>query len=118
MRRDVFQAIADPTRRAILVLIASQAMTPNALAEQFGTTRQAVSKHIKILAECQLLKQEKVGREIYYHFDATQMIVIEQWLEQFKQHWENRFDQLEHVLINLNSKENENKNKSSNEFFH
>ena len=117
MRRDVFQAIADPTRRAILVLIASQAMKPNALAEKFGTTRQAVSKHIKILAECQLLKQEKVGREIYYLFDATKMIVIEQWLEQFKQHWENRFDQLEHVLINLNSKENENKNESFNGFF-
>lgn len=108
MKRDVFQAIADPTRRAILVLIGSQAMTPNALAEQFGTSRQAVSKHIKILAECQLLKQKKVGREIYYHFDASKMEEIEQWLEQFKGHWENRFDQLEHVLINLNSNEDEN----------
>ena len=113
MRRDVFQAIADPTRREILAMIASQAMTPNALAEQFGSSRQAVSKHIKILAECQLLKQEKVGREIYCHLDATKMIVMEQWLEQFKIHWENRFDQLEHLLINLNSDENENKNKSS-----
>jgi DNA-binding transcriptional ArsR family regulator len=117
MRRDVFQAIADPTRRAILVLITSQAMTPNALAEQFGTTRQAVSKHIKILAECQLLKQEKVGREIYYHFDATKMMEIDKWLEQFKKHWENRFVQLDHVLINLNSNEDENKNKSFNGIF-
>lgn len=117
MRRDVFQAIADPTRRAILVLIASQAMTPNALAEQFGTTRQAVSKHIKILAECQLVKQEKVGREIYYHLEASKMVEIERWLEQFKKHWETRFDQLEHVLINLNSNEDENKNKSFNGFF-
>jgi DNA-binding transcriptional ArsR family regulator len=117
MKRDIFQAIADPTRRAILVMIASKTMTPNALAEQFGTSRQAVSKHIKILVECQLLKQEKVGREIYYHFDATKMIEIEQWLEQFKQHWENRFDQLEQVLINLNSNEDENKNKSFDGFF-
>lgn len=108
MRRDVFQAIADPTRRAILVSIASQAMTPNVLAEQLGTTRQAVSKHIKILAECQLLKQKKVGREIFYYFDATKMIEIEQWLEQFKKRWENRFDQLENILINLNSNEDEN----------
>ena len=115
MRRDVFQAIADPTRRAILVLIASQAMTPNALAEQFGTTRQAVSKHIKILAECQLLKQEKVGREIFYHFNSTKMIEIDKWLEQFKKHWENRFNQLDHVLINLNS--NKNENESFNEIF-
>jgi len=117
MRRDVFQAIADPTRRAILALIATEAMTPNALAEQFGTTRQAVSKHIKILAECQLLEQKKVGREIYYHFNPTKMVAIEQWLEQFKKHWENRLDQLEYVLINLNSKENENKNKSNDGVF-
>jgi DNA-binding transcriptional ArsR family regulator len=117
MRRDVFQAIADPTRRAILVLIASQAMTPNALAEQFGTTRQAVSKHIKILAECQLVKQEKVGREIFYHFDASKMLEIDKWLEQFKKHWEDRFNQLDHVLINLNSNEDENKNKSFNGIF-
>ena len=116
MKRDVFQAIADPTRRTILALIASQAMTPNALAEQFGTTRQAVSKHIKILAECQLVKQEKVGREIYCHFDPTKMVEILQWLDQFKKHWENRFNQLEHVLINLNSNEDENKNKSFNGF--
>ena len=100
MRGDVFQAIADPTRRAILVMIAAQAMTPNALADKFGTSRQAVSKHIKILAECQLLNQEKVGREIFYHLEATKMIEMEQWLEQFKKHWENRFDQLEHLLIN------------------
>ncbi|HLN73337.1 MAG TPA: metalloregulator ArsR/SmtB family transcription factor [Prolixibacteraceae bacterium] len=112
MRRDVFQAIADPTRRAILELIASQAMTPNALAEQFGTTRQAVSKHIKFLAECQLLKQEKVGREIYYQMDSTKMIAIEQWLEPFRQHWYNRFDQLENILNHLKTNEHESTNKS------
>ena len=73
MRRDIFQAIADPTRRAILGLLALQAMTPNALAEHFNSTRQAVSKHIKILTECEVVKQKQTGREIYYHFDAQKM---------------------------------------------
>jgi DNA-binding transcriptional ArsR family regulator len=107
MKRDLFQALADPTRRAILVLIASQAMTPNALAEHFDTSRQAVSKHIKVLTECQLLTQEKAGREIFYHFNPRKMKEIDNWLDQFKQHWEDRFDQLDQVLINLNSKNNE-----------
>ena len=107
MKRDVFQAIADPTRRAILVLIAAQAMTPNALAEHFDTTRQAVSKHINVLVECELVKQEKVGREIYYHLNATKMKEIDKWLEQFKKLWETRFDQLDQVLFNLNKKQNE-----------
>ncbi|MCE7060831.1 MULTISPECIES: helix-turn-helix transcriptional regulator [Dyadobacter] len=101
MRRDVFQAIADPTRRAILSLIALQAMTPNALAEHFDTSRQAVSKHIKILTECQLVRQELSGREIFYHFNAKQMKEVDQWLEQFKKLWEDRFNQLDQVLINL-----------------
>ncbi len=107
MAQDIFQAIADPTRRAILVLIASQAMTPNALAEHFDSTRQGVSKHIRILAECQLVKQEKVGREIYYHFNPKKMKEVDKWLEQFKKHWESRFNQLDQVLINLNPKKNE-----------
>jgi DNA-binding transcriptional ArsR family regulator len=107
MKRDIFQALADPTRRAILVLIASQAMTPNALAEHFDSTRQAVSKHINILAECELVKQEKVGREIYYHFNPTKMKEIEKWLEQFKKHLEDRFNQLDEVLTNLKPKKNE-----------
>jgi DNA-binding transcriptional ArsR family regulator len=103
MKGDIFQAIADPTRRAILVLIATQAMTPNALAQHFDTTRQAVSKHIKVLAECQLLTQDKVGREIHYYFNPLKMKEIDHWLEQFKKHWETRFDHLDQVLINLNS---------------
>ena len=107
MKRDVFQAIADPTRRAILVLIATQAMTPNALAEHFDSTRQAVSKHVNILAECELVKQEKVGREIYYHFNAAKMKEVDKWLEQFKGMMESRFDQLDQVLFNLNKKQNE-----------
>lgn len=103
MKRDIFQAIADPTRRAILVLVTSQALTPNAIAEQFDTTRQAVSKHIKILNECELLEQHKVGREIYYQLKIDKMKEIDKWLEQFKEHWENRFNQLDQVLINLKS---------------
>ncbi len=107
MRRDIFQAIADPTRRAILVLIATQAMTPNALAEHFNTSRQAVSRHIQILTECQLLHQEQVGREIYYQFNPAKMKEVDQWLAQFKKLWEDRFDQLDHLLINLNSNNDE-----------
>jgi DNA-binding transcriptional ArsR family regulator len=101
MRRDIFQAIADPTRRAIITLIALQAMTPNAIAEHFATTRQAVSKHIKILAECQLLKQEQTGREIYYHFNPQKMKEVDEWLEPFRARWEDRFNQLDNVLNNL-----------------
>jgi DNA-binding transcriptional ArsR family regulator len=105
MRRDVFQAIADPTRRAIISLLALQAMTPNALAENFHTTRQAVSKHIKILTECQLVKQEQSsGREIYYHFNPKKMKEIADWLEQFRKMWESRFSQLDNVLKNLKNK--------------
>lgn len=101
MKRDIFQAIADPTRRAILVLIASQAMTPNTLAGEFDITRQAVSKHIKILNECELLEQKKVGREIYYHLKVNKMKEIDHWLAQFRTIWEQRFDQLDTVLSNM-----------------
>ena len=104
MRRDVFQAIADPTRRAILSLIALQAMTPNALAEHFASSRQAVSKHIKILTECQLIKQEQSGREIYYHFNPKKMKEVDKWLEQFRVMWEDRFNQLDNVLKNQKNK--------------
>ncbi|UUF16743.1 MULTISPECIES: ArsR/SmtB family transcription factor [Flavobacterium] len=107
MKRDIFQAIADPTRRAILVLVSANALTPNAIADQFNTTRQAVSKHIKILNECELLDEKKVGREIYYQLKIEKMKEVDQWLEQFKKIWENRFSQLDQVLINLKSKKNE-----------
>ena len=100
-RRDVFQAIADPTRRAILLLLASHAMTPNALAEEFHTSRQAVSKHIQILTECELVKQEQKGREIYYHFNADKMKEIDKWLNQFRELWETRFNQLDDVLSTI-----------------
>ncbi len=101
MRRDVFQAIADPTRRAILSLIASQPMTPNAVAEHFDSSRQAVSKHIKILVECQLVKQEQQGREIYYHYNPKKLKEVDKWLAPFREMWEDRFNQLDDVLKHL-----------------
>lgn len=101
MRRDIFQAIADPTRRAILGLLALQAMTPNAIAEHFDSTRQAVSKHIQILVECEVVKQQQTGREIYYHFNPNKMKEIDLWLERFRKLWEGRFDQLDNLLENL-----------------
>lgn len=107
MKRDVFQAIADPTRRAILVLIATHALTPNALADEFDISRQAVSKHIKILNECELLKQEKIGREIYYQLEPEKLKTIDQWLEQFRKIWETRFDQLDDILLTIKNQKNE-----------
>ena len=98
MRRDVFQAIADPTRRAILTLLALHAMTPNAIAEHFDSSRQAISKHIKILTECELVKQEQNGREIHYHFNVQKMKEVDIWMEQFRAMWETRFDQLDNLL--------------------
>lgn len=104
MRRDPFQAIADPTRRTILGLLAIHAMTPNALAEHFDASRQAISKHIKILTECQLVRQEQSGREIYYHFDSKKLKKVDQWLQPFREMWEDRFNQLDNVLKNLKNK--------------
>jgi DNA-binding transcriptional ArsR family regulator len=104
MRRDVFQAIADPTRRAIIALIAMQAMTPNALAEHFHSSRQAVSKHLRILTECKLLRQERVGREIHYHFSPRQMKQVADFVEPFRQMWETKFNQLDRVLTNLKAR--------------
>lgn len=108
MRRDVFQAIADPTRRAILSLIALHAMTPNAIAEHFDSSRQAVSKHIKVLVECKLVEQNSDGREIYYHLNPKKMKEIDKWLEQFRKLWESRFDKLDGVLKQIKNKKNGN----------
>lgn len=101
MRRDIFQAIADPTRRAIIALIALQAMTPNAIAENFNVTRQAISKHLRILAECELVKQEQHGREVYYSLEINKLKEIDKWLEQYRKIWETRFDQLDRVLSTI-----------------
>ena len=103
-RRDIFQAIADPTRRAIIALIALQAMTPNAIAEHFDTTRQAVSKHLRILTECELVTQKQEGREIYYQLEINKMKEIDKWLDQYRKIWETRFNQLDGVLSNLKDK--------------
>lgn len=103
-RRDVFQAIADPTRRAIIALLAFQTMTPNAIAEHFDSSRQAISKHIQILTECELLHQEQAGREIHYRFNPEKMKEVDIWLEQFRAIWETRFDQLDKVLKNQKNK--------------
>ena len=101
MRRDIFQAIADPTRRAIIILIASQAMTPNAIADNFHTTRQSVSKHLRILSECKIINQEQQGREIYYSLEIDKMKEIDKWINQFRKIWETRFNQLDKVLLTI-----------------
>jgi DNA-binding transcriptional ArsR family regulator len=101
MKQDIFHAIADPTRRAILTLIAIQALTPNAMSEKFDMSRQAVSKHIKVLQECELIKPEHSGREIYYHFNPTKLKELDNWLAQFRKIWETQFNQLDNVLSTI-----------------
>jgi DNA-binding transcriptional ArsR family regulator len=105
IRRDIFQAIADPTRRAIIGLIAMQAMTPNAIAEHFENSRQAVSKHLRILTECELVKQEYRGREIYYSLEIEKMKEIDKWLDQYRKIWEIQFNQLDNVLSTMKKNE-------------
>ena len=100
LRRDVFQAIADPTRRAILLLLASQSMTAGAIASNFNTARPTVSKHLQILTECDLLKQDQQGREMYYHFNPDKMKEIADFIEPFRNLWEERFNKLEHMMKN------------------
>lgn len=104
LRRDVFQAIADPTRRGILTLLATQAMTAGAIAANFDTARPTVSKHLQILTECELLSQEQNGREIYYHLNAKKMKTIADFLEPFRNKWEERFNKLESVMKKYKSK--------------
>lgn len=104
LRRDVFQALADPTRRAILLLVASQSMTAGAIASNFDTARPTVSKHLQILTECELLTQEQSGREMYYHVNAKKMKVVADFIEQFRQIWEDRFNKLETVMKKYKNK--------------
>ena len=106
MKKDIFQAIADPTRRAILTLIAIQALTPNSMAEKFDMSRQAVSKHIKVLQECKLIRPEKSGREIYYHFNSKKMQELDNWLAQFRKNWEIQFNQLDNALSIIKKQKN------------
>lgn len=106
-RRDPFQAIADPTRRAILVLLASQTMTAGAIAGHFDAARPTISKHMQILSECELVAAHQQGREIHYELKPDKMKAIDHWLEQFRKIWESRFNQLDQVLNNLKNQENE-----------
>ena len=104
LRRDVFQAIADPTRRAIITLLALQALTPSAIAENFNSSRQTISKHIQILTECELLQQKQTGREIHYHLNAKKMKEIADFIEPFRKMWDERFNKLEAVMKKYKSK--------------
>jgi DNA-binding transcriptional ArsR family regulator len=104
IRRDVFQAIADPTRRAILALVALQTMTPGAIAENFDSSRQTISKHIQILIECELLNQTRSGREIHYHFNPKKMKEIADWIAPYRQLWEDRFDAINDLLDEMKKK--------------
>jgi DNA-binding transcriptional ArsR family regulator len=107
LRRDVFQAIADPTRRAILTLVATQTMTAGVIASNFDTARPTVSRHLQILTECELLKQEQSGREIYYHINAKKMKEVADFIEPFRQMWDERFNKLEAIMKQYQSKKNE-----------
>jgi DNA-binding transcriptional ArsR family regulator len=111
IRRDVFQAIADPTRRAILGLVALGAMTPGAIAENFDSSRQTISKHIQILTECELLNQSQSGREIYYHFNPVKMKEIAVWLEPYRKMWEGRLDAMGELVNELQAKKTKSKSK-------
>lgn len=104
LRRDVFQAIADPTRRSILILVATQAMTAGTIASNFDTARPTVSKHLQILTECQLLRPEQNGREIYYHLNPEKMKEIAEFIEPFRKMWDERFNRLEDVMKNYQSR--------------
>jgi DNA-binding transcriptional ArsR family regulator len=98
LRRDVFQAIADPTRRAILLLVASQTMTAGAIASNFDTARPTVSKHLQILTECELLQQQQNGREVYYQLNPQKMKEVADFIEPFRQMWDDRFNKLETIM--------------------
>ena len=104
LRRDVFQAIADPTRRAILLLVASQSMTAGAIAANFNTARPTVSKHLQILTECELLAQEQYGRVIYYHLNAEKMKEVAAFVDPFRKMWDDRFNRLEAVMKKYKTK--------------
>jgi DNA-binding transcriptional ArsR family regulator len=102
IRRDIFQAIADPTRRAIIALVALQAMTPSTIADNFDASRQSISKHLRILTECELIKPKQQGREIYYSLEIEKLKEVDEWLGEFRKIWEARFSQLDNVLLTMN----------------
>lgn len=104
IRRDVFQAIADPTRRAILLLLATNSLTAGTIANNFNSARSTVSKHLQILTECELLKQEQQGREIYYHFNSKKMKEVADFIDPFRKYWEARFNEADKLLAELKKK--------------
>lgn len=109
IRRDVFQAIADPTRRAILGLVALQSMTPGSIAENFDSSRQTISKHIQILTECELLRQTQSGREIYYHFNPKKMKEVADWIAPYRKMWEGRLSAMDDLLNEMQTKKTKSK---------
>ncbi len=105
MRRDVFQAIADPNRRAILGLLSTQKLTLNGVAENFDISRPAISKHIKILSECGLVVTTQQGREKYCEVKLERLNEVSTWVEQYRRIWEEKLDALERYLTQLQKKE-------------
>ncbi|MGN6435937.1 MAG: ArsR/SmtB family transcription factor [Agriterribacter sp.] len=105
LRRDIFQAIADPTRRAILVLLASQTMSAGSIAAEFKVARPTISKHMQVLMECELIESDPQGREIYYKLKIEKMKEIDKWLEQFRKIWEKKFNKLDNLLFKLQNKQ-------------
>lgn len=104
MRRDVFQAIADPTRREIISLIANKTLNLNAIAESFDVSRPAISQHIKILAECGIVVIDQKGRERYCYVQPQKMKEIDDWLAPFRKLWEQRFDRIDNILNEMKNK--------------
>ena len=104
LRRDVFQTIADPTRRAKLLLVASQSMTAGTIASNFDTARPTVSKHLQILTDYVLLEQEQNGREIYYHLNPQKIKEVEDFIESFRKMWDDRSNKLKIIMNKYNSK--------------
>jgi len=109
MRRDVFQALADPKRREIINLIAKKSLTPNGVADSFDVSRQAISKHIKILTECGLIVINQQGRERYCFIQGEKLKEVEDWLDNFRKIWENRFDKLDKILAKMKQTTKKNK---------
>jgi DNA-binding transcriptional ArsR family regulator len=111
VRRDVFQAIADPTRRAILSLLAVQTLTMTSIADHFKVSRPAISKHVKILEECGLVSITQQGRERYCEASMNKLDEVSDWVERYRKMWDERLDRLEEYLKELQSKEKEHGNK-------
>ena len=118
LRRDIFQAIADPTRRSILTLLASQSITAGAIADRFDGARSTISKHIQILTECGLVESTQQGREIYYEIKIDKMKEIDLWLDQLLSIWQARFDNLDHYITKLQNDRNHGKNRKSGDSDH